>query len=539
MPSRERISSSDSEVGEADPRVYKVQRSKLISLINWYHVISVFFPIILASLVGIFVFQFSYSMYENRDQVEELIVYTVTGKPKVWLLGWQGTFLTLLLMYLFARMELPVYLLDFQVWEPPKSWQVTHEELMTIMKAQGCFNDDSMAFLAKILKQSGTGQATAWPPSIVQSLKDGKPQNSCVENAREESKLVVCDVIRDVLSRTNTNPKDVDILIVNCSLFSPTPSLCALAAHEFGMRTDLQSYNLSGMGCSASVIAIDLAKDLLKARPNAIALVVSTENLTQNLYLGNERSMLLQNTLFGAAGGSAMLLSNRRKDSLRAKFKLLHTLRKQGVDDESYECVYECEDAQGNHGVRLSKQIVKVAGRAMERNFTSLGPHVLPVSEMMKVAKAWVLRDVFKRTRVVLEKLPALSGLAAKIPVVRPYVPDFKRGIDHFCIHAGGRAVVDGVGDNLKLSGKQVEASKATLYRYGNTSSSSIWYELQYIVKHVGIRKGQRVLQLAFGSGFKCNSAVWLCLQDGPKPDKLTEKPWEANVKWEAKDKKL
>jgi 3-ketoacyl-CoA synthase len=48
------------------------------------------------------------------------------------------------------------------------------------------------------------------------------------------------------------------------------------------------------MGCSASVIAIDLAKNLLKARPNAIALVVSTENLTQNLYLGNERSMLLQ-----------------------------------------------------------------------------------------------------------------------------------------------------------------------------------------------------------------------------------------------------
>ncbi|CAN0506901.1 unnamed protein product, partial [Laminaria digitata] len=35
-------------------------------------------------------------------------------------------------------------------------------------------------------------------------------------------------------------------------------------------------------------------QDLLKARPNSIALVVSTENLTQNLYHGNERSMLLQ-----------------------------------------------------------------------------------------------------------------------------------------------------------------------------------------------------------------------------------------------------
>ena len=46
----------------------------------------------------------------------------------MWLLGWQGTFLTLLLVYLFARMELPVYLLDFHVWEPPASWKVLGQE---------------------------------------------------------------------------------------------------------------------------------------------------------------------------------------------------------------------------------------------------------------------------------------------------------------------------------------------------------------------------------------------------------------------------
>jgi hypothetical protein len=33
----------------------------------------------------------------------------------------------------------------------------------------------------------------------------------------------------------------------------------------------------------------------------------------------------------------------------------------QGIDDESYECVYECQDSVGNRGVRLSKQIVKVS----------------------------------------------------------------------------------------------------------------------------------------------------------------------------------
>jgi hypothetical protein len=37
------------------------------------------------------------------------------------------------------------------------------------------------------------------------------------------------------------------------------------------------------------------------------------------------------------------------------------------------ECVYETEDEQNLTGVRLSKDIVEVAGRAMEKNFTALG----------------------------------------------------------------------------------------------------------------------------------------------------------------------
>jgi predicted naringenin-chalcone synthase len=40
------------------------------------------------------------------------------------------------------------------------------------------------------------------------------------------------------------------------SLFSPTPSLCSMVIHKFGLRSDVRSFNLSGMGCSAGVISI-------------------------------------------------------------------------------------------------------------------------------------------------------------------------------------------------------------------------------------------------------------------------------------------
>jgi hypothetical protein len=58
----------------------------------------------------------------------------------------------------------------------------------------------------------------------------------------------------------------VDILIVNCSLFNPTPSLSAMLVNHFKMKSNIVSYNLSGMGCSAGVIAISLARELLQVR---------------------------------------------------------------------------------------------------------------------------------------------------------------------------------------------------------------------------------------------------------------------------------
>ena len=46
--------------------------------------------------------------------------------------------------------------------------------------------------------------------------------------------------------------------------------------------------------------------------PGRTALVVSLENITENVYLGNQRSMTIPNCLF-RLGGAAVLLSNRRR----------------------------------------------------------------------------------------------------------------------------------------------------------------------------------------------------------------------------------
>ena len=52
---------------------------------------------------------------------------------------------------------------------------------------------------------------------------------------------------------------------------------------------------------------------------------------------------------------------------------------------------------------------------------------------------------------------------------VPPYTPDFRKAVDHYCIHAGGRAVIDGLEQNLQLPISAVLPSRATLNRMGNT----------------------------------------------------------------------
>ena len=98
---------------------------------------------------------------------------------------------------------------------------------------------------------------------------------------------------------------------------------------------------------------------------------------------------------------------------------------------------------------------------------------------------------------------PQFLGLPLK-----PYIPDFKLAFDHFCLHTGGRAVIDEVETQLGLTPALARPSKEALRRFGNTSSASIWYVLAWIESLEGVARGDRVWQIAFGSGFKVNSAV-------------------------------
>lgn len=120
------------------------------------------------------------------------------------------------------------------------------------------------------------------------------------------------------------------------------------------MREDIRVFNLSGMGCSASLISVDVVRRMFKSHMNSYGIVVTSESLTSNWYSGNDRSMILSNCLF-RSGGAAILLTNKRSLENKAMLKLKCLVRTHhGAQDESYGCCYQKEDDKGN----LGKQII-------------------------------------------------------------------------------------------------------------------------------------------------------------------------------------
>ncbi|XP_022943417.1 3-ketoacyl-CoA synthase 12-like [Cucurbita moschata] len=388
------------------------------------------------------------------------------------------------------------YILEYQCYKPTDDRKLSTEFSGDIIKRTKNLGLNEYKFLLKAAVSSGIGEETYGP----RIMFAGREESPTLDDGISEMDEFFHDSIQKLFDKSGFSPPEIDILVVNVSMLASIPSLSARIINHYKLRPDVKVFNLTGMGCSASLISIDVVSRVFKSYKNMNALVITSESLSPNWYSGNDRSMILSNCLF-RSGGCAILLTNNTALKNRAMFKLKTLVRTHhGARDESYGCCYQTEDDKGYMGFHLGKNLPKAATRAFVDNLREIAPKILPTRELLQFLIVTTVKKL---------KRNAKQGSGVKTSAV-----NFKTGVDHFCIHTGGKAVIDGIGASLGLEKYDLEPARMTLHRFGNTSASSLWYVLAYMEAKKRLKKGGRVLMISFGAGFKCNSCLWEVVRD-------------------------
>lgn len=152
-----------------------------------------------------------------------------------------------------------VYLIDFTCYKPPDAQKLTKQFWVEQLKHVGNFSEEMVHFMRKILDKSGLGDSTYLADVLLK--KDFDP---CMIEARREMEMTVFGSIDMLLAKTGVRCEDIGILVVNCSIYNTMPSLSSMIVNKYKLKENIISYNLVGMGCSAGLMAIGLAQNLLQ-----------------------------------------------------------------------------------------------------------------------------------------------------------------------------------------------------------------------------------------------------------------------------------
>ncbi|KAL6659844.1 hypothetical protein ACP70R_002673 [Stipagrostis hirtigluma subsp. patula] len=419
----------------------------------------------------------------------------------------------ILLLHRFCRRAATteINLVDFSCLKPPPRLRAPIPTFLEHLKLMGGFEPDAIAFMAKAVAASGMGNETYLPPSLRYL-----PPESTHGNAVQEARAMLLPTLDELFAKTGVPPSAVGAVVACCSGFCPAPSLAAIVAGSYRMRSDVRTFNVSGMGCSAGVIGVDVARGVLTAHAATVsyAVVVSAEVLTVGWYNGRDHSKLLLNCFF-RTGCSAVLLTNKRGGAgvaahqMPAKYRLVRLVRTNTIaDDDSYYSGYREEDDEGITGFNVRRGVGRAFEEVLRAHLVTIAMSVLPWREKVRYA-AVLLRSLLPHRRS--RDLPA---------------PSFRTAAEHFCLPTTWGPMIRRLGRGLGLAEKEMEAALMAFHRFGNQSAATLWYQLAYLEAKGMVRKGNRVWQLGVGTGLKVNSVMWERVAADEDDDIVGHGPW-------------
>lgn len=244
------------------------------------------------------------------------------------------------------------------------------------------------------------------------------------------------------------------LITVSCTGMS-APGLDLQVAEALQLKLNLFRTSVNFMGCYAAIHALKMAQMICDNSPGANVVIVCTELCTIHFQQQYTQDNAASSLLFGD-GSAAVLVSNTISSSNSLTLKSFYSeVCYKGKEDMSWQL--------SNNGF------------------------------LMKLS-AYI-------PQLIHEDILELVNKALKHCNLK------KDEITYWCIHPGGKKILEVIKQQLSLNSEDLSCSSKVLSEYGNMSSPTILFVLKEIMQ--GIRnESSKVFGVAFGPGLTMETFV-------------------------------
>lgn len=318
--------------------------------------------------------------------------------------------------------------------------------------------------LAFLYSQSEIQNRYSVLPDFAQPEEDwafveaGSPER-CLNSRMNLFELNACKLsvaaIQDCINKIIEPQEITHLITVSCTGMS-APGLDLQITEQLGLSKKLFRTSVNFMGCYAAIHAMKIGKMICDSTKNAKVIIVCTEICTihfqKQFSLDNAASSLL----FGD-GSAALLLSNSIPATNQLTIKSFYSeVSYKGKDDMSWQI--------SNTGflMKLSAYIPQL----IQEDIGNLVQNALLETNLKQ------------------------------------------DDITHWCIHPGGRKILDVIQSKLSLDAEDLCCAKSVLSKYGNMSSPTILFVLKEIMNSSLPSSPTNIFGVAFGPGLTMETFI-------------------------------
>lgn len=332
------------------------------------------------------------------------------------------------------------------------------EDILLFMQKVYQLDDTEKRKLKFLYHQSGINQRYAVLPDFSNHtepelffINDTTINNPSLEDRlkiyNQASLDLSVEAIQKCISNYIPEQKITHLITVSCTGMS-APGLDLQIAERLGLRKDIFRTSVNFMGCYAAIHALKLADMIARSTPASNIIIVAVELCTLHFQTNMNADNAASSLLF-ADGCAAVLISNQIESPRKIRIDDFYaTIATEGKSDMAWEL--------GSKGfqMRLSGYIPQL----IEADLDSL------------------LAGALTRTGLRQEQ------------------------ISHWCIHPGGKRILDTIQKKLQVPEHSLDYSRKVLSQYGNMSSPTILFVLKELFEEAYTAE-DTILGMAFGPG--------------------------------------